>query len=320
MNQKTLMPLPLENSEVLHLPKSEQTQNVKPAEKTEREAVGRRKWPEIKVGEKHSRLLILGFTEIKGERRAAYRCDCGNIGVSDPRSVTRGLAKSCGCLLYEQLKKQHDLARVLDRGRARRDWSTYVGQRVSGGLVIGYTPSEKGKPDTIAVRCDCGAISETSVYDIKKKRCRACAYARQKQETEKRFPRWWKRLHDGIISRCFCETNDRWHSYGGRGIDMFEDWRKNPMAMLEYLGPRPSKNHSVDRIDNDGGYYPGNVRWATRKEQQNNRRNNILLEFNGKTQSLSKWAEEYGLKRATLERRISSGWSILAALTTPLCR
>ena len=76
----------------------------------------------------------------------------------------------------------------------------------------------------------------------------------------------------GMKSRCNNSNDARYHSYGGRGIKVCDEWQHNFKAFLDYVGNRPSKDHSIDRVDNDGNYEPGNVRWATYIEQNNNRR------------------------------------------------
>jgi hypothetical protein len=74
------------------------------------------------------------------------------------------------------------------------------------------------------------------------------------------------------INRCEREKDPNFHRYGGRGIIMCPEWRSNFMAFFEHMGERPSKDHSLDRIDTNGNYEPGNCRWATRSEQQRNKR------------------------------------------------
>jgi hypothetical protein len=72
--------------------------------------------------------------------------------------------------------------------------------------------------------------------------------------------------------RCLNRKDKGWHNYGGRGIKICEEWKNDYRAFIAYVGRRPTSNHSLDRINNDGNYEPGNVRWATRKTQINNRR------------------------------------------------
>jgi len=73
-------------------------------------------------------------------------------------------------------------------------------------------------------------------------------------------------------SRCNNPKNKAWSYYGGRGISMCEEWVDDFLSFYEHVGPKPSPEHSLDRIDNDGNYEPGNLRWATKKEQSANRR------------------------------------------------
>lgn len=73
-------------------------------------------------------------------------------------------------------------------------------------------------------------------------------------------------------SRCFNKNGKSYKDYGGRGISVCEEWIKDPTAFLLYMGPKPSTKHSIDRINNNGNYEPGNVRWATSKEQAANKR------------------------------------------------
>jgi hypothetical protein len=117
-------------------------------------------------------------------------------------------------------------------------------------------------------------------------------------------------------------------NYSDRGISVCARWR-NFGAFLEDMGARPTGT-TLDRIDNDRGYECGtcdtcvgagrkkNCRWATRKEQQRNRRANNLLTFNGETACLTDWSERLGMGRGVLKKRIDSGWSVEKAFTTPV--
>ena len=84
----------------------------------------------------------------------------------------------------------------------------------------------------------------------------------------------------GIRKRCLLPSNAAYKNYGGRGITLYEEWIESPVAFISYvekeLGDKPSPEHSLDREDNDGNYEPGNLRWATRQEQADNRRHSFV--------------------------------------------
>lgn len=118
--------------------------------------------------------------------------------------------------------------------------------------------------------------------------------------------------------RCHNPKNKRYPLYGARGITVCQEWRKSFQAFLDYLGPRPSKSLQLDRIDNNKGYEPGNVRWATQVQQVRNRRNNKRYSFQGKNLLIVEWAEETGIPLAVLRSRILVyQWTVERALTTP---
>jgi hypothetical protein len=111
----------------------------------------------------------------------------------------------------------------------------------------------------------------------------------------------------GIISRCHSPSNGRYDAYGGRGISVYPKWRGSFEEFVTYVGRRPSKAHSLDRINNDGNYEPGNVRWATRIEQQRNKRTNHLITIGTETLTLIEWSERSGNKETTIYMRLQRG-------------
>lgn len=119
-----------------------------------------------------------------------------------------------------------------------------------------------------------------------------------------------------MISRCYYANDTSFHEYGARGITVCDEWRGDGgfERFLAHIGPRPSRGHSIDRIDNDRGYEPGNVRWATPREQTNNRRNTIRLTVDGVEKPLTDWARELGLKPYVIRHRLKIGMSAERAL------
>lgn len=120
-----------------------------------------------------------------------------------------------------------------------------------------------------------------------------------------------------MMERCYRETDAVFRYYGGRGISVCPRWRDDFAAFLADMGPRPSPLHSLDRIDNNGGYSPDNCRWATKREQSLNSRHVRPLTAFGRTQAVSLWAEETGIVSETIFARLRRGWPAESAVSFP---
>lgn len=121
-----------------------------------------------------------------------------------------------------------------------------------------------------------------------------------------------------MINRCTNQNHSNYSRYGARGISVCAEWRSSFERFLSDMGPRPSPSHSIDRIDNDRGYEPGNCRWATAREQGANLAKNVWLEYDGKRLHLQDWARETGVHVMTLHSRLFRlGWSKERALGEP---
>jgi hypothetical protein len=118
-----------------------------------------------------------------------------------------------------------------------------------------------------------------------------------------------------IFARCESPSDSNYPLYGARGISVCERWRVFENFLAD-MGERPD-GMSLDRINSDGNYEPGNCRWATIKQQNRNRRNNVLLTFDGHTRCLAEWAELMKIRHDTLRSRLEAGWSVADAINTP---
>ena len=110
-----------------------------------------------------------------------------------------------------------------------------------------------------------------------------------------------------IKQRCTDPNSAAYHRYGGRGITMHPEWAADFAAFLRDVGDPPNSYDTLERIDNDGGYIPGNLRWATRKEQANNRSTNAVITWRGDTRTLMEWAEHLGWKYGLIATRWKKG-------------
>jgi len=159
-------------------------------------------------------------------------------------------------------------------------------------------------------------------YDLKKNKTRSCGCLRDEGNNvshgHTKNGKWSKAYNSwsGIIQRCTNPNNTEYKNYGNRGIRVCKRWIKFENFLADMGEPLTDK-HTIDRIDNNKGYCKSNCRWATRKEQARNKRNNRLITFNKKTQCLSAWAEEVGIAQRLIWKRLSRGWSPKRALLTP---
>jgi hypothetical protein len=133
-------------------------------------------------------------------------------------------------------------------------------------------------------------------------------------DSDSRTHRIWRAMK----TRCSNPRASNYAIYGGRGITVCQAWCDSYEQFLTDMGKCPD-GCSIDRIDNSGNYEPGNCRWATRAEQNRNRRDNVMLTFSGKTMCLTDWASHLGMLERTLRNRIKHyGWSTEEALTVPV--
>lgn len=201
--------------------------------------------------------------------------------------------------------------------------SEVIGQRFGRWTVLGVAPDSTPAKQLLHVRCDCGAEKTTVLLaNLLRGLSRSCGcYQRDRAgESTRTHGKSRTREHRiwcGMISRCTLVTNVKYPRYGGRGIKVCERWRRSFADFLADVGPAPSPRHSLDRIDNDGNYEPGNCRWATAVEQGMNTGKNVVLEIRGEKLCVTEWARRYGIAMTTVWNRLRRGWPPEVAVTTP---
>jgi hypothetical protein len=153
--------------------------------------------------------------------------------------------------------------------------------KVFGRLtVIKQGPDEHGRHKSWVCRCACGVVKTVRGQALRDGKTVSCGcYIKEKRikhglrggtNRNKKFPEY--RAWASMNSRCYSTTHPQYDDYGGRGVRVCETWRNSYEEFYKHIGPRPTDKHSLDRIDNNKGYEPGNVRWATYEEQNKNRR------------------------------------------------
>jgi len=115
------------------------------------------------------------------------------------------------------------------------------------------------------------------------------------------------RIWATIKQRCTNPAVACYRHYGGRGVTMCDLWLKSFMDFYKEVGPSPGKQYRLDRIDNSRGYEPGNVRWATQRDNCNNTRRNVWITLDGETHTVAQWSRKLGILNFSIFNRINRG-------------
>lgn len=183
--------------------------------------------------------------------------------------------------------------------------------------------ARRGKQVYWVCRCDCGTVRSVAAGSLLRGLSRSCRCIVTEVTARRNHKHGGSRSTEHLVwcnmrRRCNDPTTLNYHLYGGRGITVCDRWQ-DFAAFLADMGSRPSPKHSIDRKDNNRGYSPENCVWQTRAHQNRNTRQNHYLTFQGRTQTITDWARQLGLRHTTLCQRINQyGWSIEKALTTPV--
>jgi len=188
----------------------------------------------------------------------------------------------------------------------------FAGKRFGKRVVRSYTEPRKrpnGKlREYVICDCDCGSVDEVALDNLlqgKSQQCRKCQHSEHSQRITThgatKTKEWyaWRNMKN----RCYRQSDKRYKDYGGRGVRVCSRWVDSFEEFLKDVGPAPSCNHSLERVNTDWDYEPGNVRWATDHEQRRNKRNNVWLQHtNGRIMCLSDWARELNVGQPELSK------------------
>jgi hypothetical protein len=219
-------------------------------------------------------------------------------------------------------------------------WTELIGLTFGRLTVVAFTGAKtKHQQRMITCRCACGLYVDVMVNHLKSGNTTSCGCAHSEELAERNAEtakhgdargtreagtkftvlyRTWTQ----IKQRCLNPEHVSYPSYGGRGITMDPVWAQSYAAfrrdVIAAIGEKPSRMFSLDRVDNDKGYVPGNLRWATPEEQNRNTRKTRLYELNGESRTLGEWADLAGVRRELVSSRVLRyGWPLDEALGTP---
>jgi hypothetical protein len=188
-----------------------------------------------------------------------------------------------------------------------------------GRLTVVAFERDPNDPKHPRYRCRCECGTEIHVQRGNLPRTHSCGCIKREMLKAKathgmrHTPEY--RLWADMINRCGKTTGAAYANYGARGITVCQEWRDSFERFYAALGPRPTPKHTLERIDNDGNYKPGNCRWATRKDQRINQRRMVLYTLDGVTGTVKDLALHFGANRHTVHDRMwRLGWDIRRAI------
>lgn len=251
-------------------------------------------------GKKFGRLTAIEFA-FKSKYREFWKfvCECGKTKIIYLYDVKRGKTKSCGC---------NRVIRMMENKLARKDLTNKKFGRL---LVLKEvdTPENKKKKNLYWLcLCDCGNKKVICSKYLMTNNVLSCGCLQKENKTKHGmcgssiYKKWIR-----MLGRCRNKNNFKYKDYGGRGVNVCEDWHKFENFYRD-MGECPV-GLSIDRIDNNGDYCKENCRWASMKEQNRNKRKTIFITYNGETKCLGEWAEIKGIKYITLFKRIKRNWT-----------
>lgn len=245
------------------------------------------------TGQRFGRLTVIERAENSKSKQARWlcQCDCGNNVIVNSYNLRSAHTTSCGCYRSEASSRAHlhDL----------------VGQRF-GSLVVVERAPNKGERAMWLCQCDCGKQTVVRTNSLKSGNTTSCGHRRftfalkHGMTGSLEYNTW-----ASMIMRCTNSNSPHYGHYGGRGITVCKEWRNSFEQFYSDMGPRPGPEYTIDRIDNDKGYFKENCRWATAKEQHNNTRRNLHVTDGHSVMTLAQMIERVGGNPRTIRSRFA---------------
>ena len=263
------------------------------------------------MGREFGRLVVTGLRGTEGRDKywAVCKCDCGKTKEIYVYSLLHGDTRSCGCLNAELVKT---------RCLGEQHHINLAGKRFGRLVVLRRAGVNSSRSAIWECRCDCGTLTKTTAGSLMNAGTKSCGCLQREAviRTMTKHGMYQSATYgiwEGVIARCKNPNNHAYRYYGGRGITVCDRWESFENFLTD-MGERPGRK-TIDRIDTNGNYEPGNCRWATMKEQRRNCRNTVFYEYNGQKKILPDWAEEFGVNMGTVRSRLRRGWAFDRALT-----
>lgn len=271
------------------------------------------------TGQRFGRLTVLKKGKGRKTSGGAYKatwicqCDCGNTTEIDGEKLRRGHTTSCGCFKHENKGSQ---------------FNDLLGRRFGRLTVIKFIPQSERtvRQYNWWCKCDCGNEIKANAYKLRMGLQQSCGCLKEDMKTfigdmSLKYKYSNKRLYSvykAMLDRCYNPDSREWHNYGGNGVKVYDAWlgEKGYDVFAEWAYSTGYDNNAkhgsctLDRIDNSKGYCPENCRWITNTEQQNNRRNNVRVTFDGKTQTVAEWARYFNVSYWRMYSWIKKGKSL----------
>lgn len=268
-----------------------------------------RRLPSIDIGVRLGKLTVirdLGIGE-DGHSTCEVRCDCGTVKAVKTAEVVSGHVRTCGCGLWS--------------AKARAVEFDLIGKTFGRLTVVKLTGRDSKKYRTCLAKCSCGTEKVVRICKVVSGELRSCGCLLDEYRN-KALPKLAKVSHYmkhglhgnitynswmGMVQRCFNKHRHNYADYGGRGIIPCQFLKQSPLNLVSTIGHRPSRDFSLDRIDNNRGYTCGqcdeckekgwslNIRWATDVTQCRNRRSNARFTIAGVSKTVVEWSHEMKL-------------------------
>lgn len=192
--------------------------------------------------------------------------------------------------------------------------------KINKGIIFGRLTVLSNLGSRSLCMCQCGSTKTFHNGNLRSGDSKSCGCLRKELVSEKNT----KHLMEGsrtyvcwsnMKARCFNEKHHRYSAYGERGITVCDRWRDSFENFIGDMGEAP-EGRTIDRINVNGNYEPGNCRWATREQQDNNKRSSVKVDIDGNLKTAAEWSSISGVPRRTIVSRLNLGWGAKSAVFT----